>query len=535
MLDTRLIETVFPLRRVSEESVREKNIRHGHISTLHIWWARRPLAASRATALAALLPDDPRRRETLLRLVRDLAPWEAVQGENPDLEEARARIRETFGGRAPRVLDPFAGGGAIPLEALRLGCETHALDYNPVAVLILKCVLEYPQRYACPDSVSVLPLPPHPPEEAAGPQQRRLFGETDGEEKGGESPLLRAVRAWGEWVLEEARRELARFYPADPDGSIPVGYIWARTLPCQNPACGAEIPLMRQTWLAKKENKKVALRLVPNPAAGRVDVEIVEGRAITFDPDEGTVTRAHVRCPLCGGSIDDDTTRRLFREGKAGQRMMAVVLYCPHPTPGGFAATPSPLPPGGRGEGARGRGEGKTYRLPADADREAYRAAGAALEEKRRELWAEWGIDPVPDEPLPPLETLGFRVQRYGLTRWGDLFNPRQQLALITFAGKVRQAHAQMLAQGADPEFAKAVVTYLALGISRLTDRNSVLCRVIPQTEAIGFTFTRQALPMLWDYIEMSPFAHPSGWSNLLEDSVSNVAHLTGIPPVAAP
>jgi hypothetical protein len=266
-----------------------------------------------------------------------------------------------------------------------------------------------------------------------------------------------------------------------------------------------------------------------------VDVEIVEGRAITFDPDEGTVTRAHVRCPLCGGSIDDDTTRRLFREGKAGQRMMAVVLYCPHPTPGGFAATPSPLPPGGRGEGARGRGEGKTYRLPADADREAYRAAGAALEEKRRELWAEWGIDPVPDEPLPPLETLGFRVQRYGLTRWGDLFNPRQQLALITFAGKVRQAHAQMLAQGADPEFAKAVVTYLALGISRLTDRNSVLCRVIPQTEAIGFTFTRQALPMLWDYIEMSPFAHPSGWSNLLEDSVSNIAHLTGIPPVAAP
>jgi putative DNA methylase len=142
MPDLRLIEVDFPIRPVSEESVREKNIRHGHISTLHIWWARRPLAASRTTALAALLPDDPHRREALLRLVRDLAPYEAVQGENPELEKARALIREAFGGRPPRVLDPFAGGGSIPLEALRLGCEVHALDYNPVAVLILKCVLE---------------------------------------------------------------------------------------------------------------------------------------------------------------------------------------------------------------------------------------------------------------------------------------------------------------------------------------------------------------------------------------------------------
>ena len=510
MPDTRLIEAGFPLRHVPQESVREKNIRHGHTSTLHIWWARRPLAASRATALAALLPDDPRRRETLLGLERDRALWEAVQGENPHLEEARGLIREAFGGHAPRVLDPFAGGGSIPLEALRLGCETHALDYNPVAVLILKCVLEYPQRYARPDSVSFLPLPPRPPAEKAGPEQPRLFGqasEEDGEEA---SPLLRAVRAWGEWVLEEARRELVRFYTADPDGSVPVGYIWARTLPCQNPACGAEIPLLRQTWLAKKDNRKIALRLVPNHASGRVEAEIVEGQAIPFDPDEGTVTRAHVRCPLCEGSIDDDVTRRLFREGKAGQRMMAVVLHHPHRA-------------------------GKTYRLPTEADLEGYRAACEALEEKRRELWAEWGMDPVPDEPMPPLETLGFRVQRYGLTRWGDLFNPRQQLALITFADKVRQAHAAMRSQGADPDFARAVATYLALGISRLTDRNSVLCRVIPQTEAIGFTFTRQALPMLWDYIEMSPFAHPSGWSNLLEDSVSNIAHLTGIPPVAAP
>ena len=499
----RLIEADFPLRKVSEESVREKNIRHGHISTLHIWWARRPLAASRATALAALLPDDPRRRGELLTLVSEISPWEvASNGNAPAVEKARQLIREAFGGRAPRVLDLFAGGGSIPLEALRLGCETFALDYNPVAVLINKAVLEFPQRFGRPDQVKTVPLPPALQDQPG--TDYRLF---DVEGKRTKSPLLRAVSAWGAWVLVEARKELDQFYPKDPEGSSPVGYIWARTLPCKNPACGVEIPLMRQAWLAKKDGKKIALRLIPNREERRVEAEIVgaNGEPIDFDPEEGTVSRAHVRCPLCGGTIDDKTTRKLFREGKSGQRMMVVVLHHPNRT-------------------------GKSYRLPTERDMQAYRAAEAALEQKRQALWAEWGTDPVPDEPLPRLGTLGFRVQRYGLTRWGDLFNPRQKLTLITFAEKVRQAHAKILAQGAEPEFAKAVATYLALGISRLADRSSVLCRVIPQTEAIGFTFTRQALPMLWDYIEMNPLTHPSGWSALLEDSISNIAHLTCIP-----
>jgi putative DNA methylase len=500
MPDLRLIEVDFPIRPVSEESVREKNIRHGHISTLHIWWARRPLAASRTTALAALLPDDPHRREALLRLVRDLAPYEAVQGENPELEKARALIREVFGGRPPRVLDPFAGGGSIPLEALRLGCEVHALDYNPVAVLILKCVLEYPQRYAKPDSVSALPLP-------VRERSSLLLFEEEGPD---ESPLLRAVRAWGAWVLEEARRELQPFYPPDPDGSVPVGYIWARTLPCQNPACGVEIPLMRQTWLAKKDNRKIALRLVPNRAARRVDAEIVEGRAISFDPEEGTVTRAHVRCPLCGGSIDDDTTRRLFREGKAGQRMMAVVLHHPDRP-------------------------GKRYRLPTARDLEAYRAAEQALDEKRRKLWEEWGMDPVPDEPLVRVPiTFGIiNVWVYGMTRWGDLFNPRQKLALITFANKVRQAHAQMHSQSADPDFAKAVVTYLALGVDMLAAFCNTLARWENTSEAIKQLFSRQALPMLWDYAELNPFSGSTGsWAAGWEYYLDVLAHLTRIPPV---
>lgn len=495
----RLIEVAFPIKEVSEHSRREKNIRHGHISTLHIWWARKPLAASRATAFAALIPapNGPKDRERLLNLVKRLAPWESSLDKGI-LAEARELIRQAHGGPL-KVLDPFAGGGAIPLEALRLGCETYALDYNPVAVLILKAVLEYPQKFG----------------HSIRRKVRTEMGEIIEEEV---NPLLEAVQRWGKWVLEEARKELAAFYPPDPDGSIPVGYIWARTLPCQNPACGTEIPLMYQTWLAKKDKRRVALRLLPNRTQKRVDVEIVEGSAIDSDPKEGTVSRAHVRCPVCGGTIDDGTTRRLFREGKAGQRLMAVVL--------------SPLPKRGRGAGGGG---GKRYRLAAERDLEAYRAAERALEEKRWALWAEWGLDPVPDEPTPlgggPGAERAFSVHKYGLTRWGDLFNARQKLALITFAEKVRRAHAQMLEEGAEPEFAKVVTTYLAITFNRFADKNANLVVYDVTRETVEHVFGRQALPMVWNYIEANPFAD-IGWPNAREWVELVLTHLTRIPPV---
>jgi adenine-specific DNA methylase len=265
---------------------------------------------------------------------------------------------------------------------------------------------------------------------------------------------------------------------------------------------------MRQTWLAKKENRKIALKLIPNREAQRVDVKIVgtKEEPINFNPEEGTVARAHVRCPLCGGTMDDKTTRRLFREGKSGQRLMAVVLH--HPD--------------------RPR---KTYRLPTEHDLEAYRTAEAALVGARHRLARDWGIDPVPDEPLPLMSGV-FNVPIYGLTRWGDLFNARQKLALITFAEKVRQAHAQMRSQGAEPEFAKAVVTYLALALDMMAAFCNTLARWENTSEAIKQLFSRQALPMLWDYAELHPFSGSTGsWEAGWEYYLGVLAHLIDIPP----
>ncbi len=432
------IEVDFPIKEVSEESAREKNIRHGHISTLHIWWARRPLASSRASIYAALTPEPKDEEERLKKsqFIAQLAKWE--NSLNKDLiERARKEIMDANGGVPPKVLDPFAGGGAIPLEALRLGCETYASDLNPVAVLIEKCTLEYPQKYgrgsefgfrdsefeekgenqdekfqrvrgvaesneSCGRNIqddqkfsngrevrSYISDPTssdiHTSEYSRGMGQRLNEGihsvSTDSQrlsngigdsstfsseirlsktesdrydsERNKEywndakssnsklekpldlfpnpefripNPLLTDVKKWGEWVLEEAKKEIGKFYPKDPDGSIPVGYIWARTIMCTNPSCGVEIPLVRQTWLAKKDKKKIAFYMYRGLDFGargsnRVEFVIVEqknGQWIPispnpeslipnpdFDPEVGTISRAKVVCPCCKTGISD--------------------------------------------------------------------------------------------------------------------------------------------------------------------------------------------------------------------------------------
>ncbi len=496
MEDKRFIEVAFPVKAVSEESAREKNIRHGHISTLHIWWARRPLASSRATNYAALIPapKDEEELERKKRFIAKLSKWESsldeevIRRAREDIMEYFRQIRDDPNQERPRVLDPFAGGGSIPLEALRLGLETYAVDYNPVAVLILKAVLEYPQKYG---------------KKRKGALDEWIAG---GKGEGKDHDLVRDVKKWGEWVLQEAKKELERFYPVDEDGYIPVGYIWARTITCQNPACGAEIPLMRQFWLAKKNNKKVAL--YPYVEGKEVKFKIVgdgyEPMPSDFDPSKGTVKGAKVTCPVCGMTHDANTTRKLFREGKAGQRMVAVVLYHPEK-------------------------RGKIYRLPTERDIRAYEEAKRYLEEKRAKLMEEWGIDPVPDEPIPPERAKGnsgFRVLLYGMTKWGDLFNDRQKLALITFAEKVRQAYERMLAEGYDEEYAKAVVTYLAFAVDKLADYNSTICMWHSSKDLIAHTFGRQSIQMTWDYIELHPFSDSSGnWGASIEWIIRVIAN----------
>ena len=384
----RLIEVALPLKEVSEQSAREKSIRHGHISTLHIWWARRPLAACRAAVFASLIPDpdDPECPESFRKLVMEtlgrnefapkngdgsavedtprnrclefikhLVRWE--NSNNPDyIEPARKLIAAAHKflhpdaqGDAPKVLDPFAGGGAIPLEALRLGCEAHAIDINPVAHLIELCTLVYPQKYGRLDSRPVPEyikrlvahnrvkkkekgqgLPLFDAQEADEPPVAMAEGEiipdveiTEADYR--KNPLAADVKYWGHWVLEAVRTELGSLYPISADDRLPVAYIWARTVPCPNPLCRASVPLVLQSWLCKKSRRQVAIRLLPDHETKRCRVEIASGSDIDFDPDVGTVQQGQAKCPLCQSVVDGDALRSASKSGRMGQQLLAVV------------------------------------------------------------------------------------------------------------------------------------------------------------------------------------------------------------------
>jgi len=348
---------------------------------------------------------------------------------------------------------------------------------------------------------------------------------------------VKDVEEWGKWVLEEARKELGRFYPKDEDGSVPVGYIWARTVKCQSLTCGVEIPLMRQFWLAKKKNKKVFL--FPYIKEGKIEFAIIDASdlsgfkfpveeikerlrkflgmderawrayeeeikakypyyyehylkdGIDVDPSKGTISRAKVTCPVCGYTHGDDWLRQYFRDGKAGERMVAVVLTKP-------------------GE------KGKRYRIATEKDVKAFEEAKKYLEEKIPKLRKEWGIEPVPNEPLPPKGTLGFRVQNYGMTKWGDLFNDRQKLVLITFAEKIRAAYSKMLEIKYDSDYAQAIANYLGLILSSTSNYSSNVMRWVNSWEVAAATFSRQALPMIWDYPELNIVTADQGWPAIL-------------------
>ena len=600
----RLIEVDLPIARISAHARREKSIRHGHISTLHIWWARRPLAACRAVICAALWPDPaddlcppafraaageaikafakrvfpdklnqeghdlqetvskeswgrweaisaatltldanqpadmPILRMTLLDFIADFANWD--NSTVPAyLETARTltlAAHVAVGGEPgtrPLVVDPFAGGGSIPLEALRVGADAFASDLNPIPVLLNKVVLEYIPKYG-----------------------QRLADE---------------VRKWGVWIKEQAEKELAEFYPPQkvkledyhpqPKDKItrqadnatwyldrveretPIAYLWARTILSEAPGQGSipvEVPLLRSFWLAKKAGRKVALRWVRDEAGGvkTKTMEVVyceDGQRVirkvkrplleVFQPKRdsevppGTVARGSATCPVAGFTTKVDSVRAQLKKrrgGAADARLFAVVttLVTQRYT-------------GRKAHFEEWNEQGRFYRLPIQGDENAFASAAEELERREQEdgtSRAQKGRREgegiavgqgsrrslVPDEVISLNELRRVSVPIYGMERWGDLFSPRQALALTTLARLVREV-GNRLASSADVELTEAVQTCIALAIGRQADAGSSLCRWHLTGEKHAATFGRQALGMVWDFSEVVTTSEMTG------------------------
>lgn len=505
----RLIEVDLPIKRISEHARREKDMRRGHVPLLYIWPATRPPAACRAVLCASLWPDpaDPncpptfrvaamqhirafaRRvmkdqkladtcseisfgrwntlsrddvridtanpahlnqlRYALLDFIADFANWD--NSTIPIyLELARALTQaahEALGGAQgarPMVLDPFAGGGAIPLEALRIGADAFASELNPVAVLYNKLILEYIPRHGM-----------------------RLVDE---------------LKKWGNSIKEHAEMDLSEFYPRDPDGSTPIVYLWARTIRCEGPACGAEIPLLRSLWLAKK-GRHVAVKLIPDKKKKRIEFDVVENIK-PKDVGEGTVRRGSATCPVCGYTTPVARVRAQLRErygGAADARLYCVVT-------------------------THSDEQGRNYRLPTKRDLEVVHKATEELERRKRRHHGPFSL--TPDEYLPVMSGV-FNAPIYGHNTWGSLFTPRQALAISTF---VRLAREYVETTRWDEQsVAEAVACILGLAINRLADLNASLCVWQLSTPNTAHVFGRWALPMIMDFGEINPLAAAGG------------------------
>lgn len=495
----KLIEVALPLEVINRESAREKSIRHGHPSTLHLWWARRPLAAARAVLFAQLV-DDPssnleefpteelqrKERERLHKLIERLVVWENIRDEKL-FAEAHAEILKSTGGNPPPILDPFAGGGTIPLEAQRLGLEAHASDLNPVAVLINKALIEIPPKFA-----GKAPVSP----DVAKDQLSHPWPAATG--------LAEDVRRYGQWMRDEAEKRIGHLYPKAtlPDGSqaTVIAWIWARTVTCPNPACGIAMPLVRSWWLGKRKGKEAYV--VPSVIDGTVRFTIGHDpkRAPGTDTD-GTVGRTGAVCVGCGTAVELQYVRAESRAHRMGTQLMATVA-----------------------EGNRAR----IYLEPTPEQ-----ASAATV--------------PRPDD-VPPGELFDWpgriNVVRYGLTTFADLFNPRQLTALTTFSDLVTEAREQVLTDALAAElpqgdrleaggtgaaaYADAVATYLGLGVSRLADIANALCRWENTKEQIRNLFARQAIPMIWDYPDTTPFGKAAGSYTVSLNSIAKAIQVAG-------
>jgi putative DNA methylase len=505
----KLIEVALPLEAINREAAREKSIRHGHPSTLHLWWARRPLAAARAVLFAQLV-DDPSshpdrfptekaqaaERERLHKLIERLVVWENIRDEEM-LAEAHEEILASTDGNPPPILDPFAGGGTIPLEAQRLGLEAHASDLNPVAVLINKALIEIPPKFA--DRPPVFP----------GLAETELAGWSAA------AGLAADVRAYGEWMRDEAEKRIGKHYPKAtlPDGGEAnvIAWIWARTVTCPNPACGIEMPLVRSWWLGKKKGKEayVVPQVVDDtehPSGKRVEFEI--GHYPAGPGAEATKNRQGARCVACGSQATQDEIKRRGLAGDLGAALMAVVA----------------------------EGDRRRVYLPPTNEHEVAAEISRAADVPDQEL----GYDPR-----------NLWTPAYGLTHFSDLFTNRQLMALTMFSDLVSEARERVLADGlaagmppgerlteggeGGEAYADAVVTAVAMAISRSLNKSTAVCSwdSSPKMEAVRGLFARQAIPMAWDFAEANIFASSSG--SFLEDLDWVVRALRFLPSTPIP
>jgi putative DNA methylase len=464
----KLIEVALPLEAINKESAREKSIRHGHPSTLHLWWSRKPLSTCRAVLFASLV-DDPssrpeefpteadqdRERQRLFRLIEELVKWENSNNKQL-LEAAHQEILKSTDGNPPPVYDPFCGGGSIPLEAQRLGLEAHASDLNPVAVLITKALIEIPPKFA--DKPPIHPM-----------MKGKLTGAAMWH---GARGLADDVRYYGQWMRDRAIERIGHLYPkiklpnehGGGEATV-IAWLWARTAQCPNPACAGQMPLASKFTLSIKQGKKAWIQPVVEHSSRSIRFEIKTGNG---SAPEGTVNRRGAQCLICKTPAPLEYVRA---EGKAGR--MSVVLM-------------AIVADGGRG---------RVYLDPVESQIDIARTA--------KPLW-------IPDAPLAQNPRY-ITAPNYGLNKFADLFTQRQLVALTTFSDLITEARPQMIADGASPEYADAITTYLGFGLSRLSDSCNSNCTWSPSADQSVHLFTRQAIPMVWDFSEANVFAGAAG------------------------
>lgn len=501
----KLIEVALPLDVVNQESAREKSIRHGHPSTLHLWWARRPLASCRAVLFASLVDDPSARpdefptlaaqeeeRKRLLSIIERLVKWENLQ-DTALIEEAQAEILKSTNGNPPPVLDPFCGGGSIPLEVQRLGLEAHGSDLNPVAVLITKALIELPPKFA-----NQRPVNPDISQKKLKTAQ--WFGAQG---------LAEDVKYYGQWMRDQAEKKIGHLYPtvelADGDEAKVIAWLWARTVKCPNPGCGCEMPLVKSFTLSSKKGKEAWVEPIIDRTQSPpvISFEVKSGKGIAPESPK-TGRGANFRCLACNQPVNDKHIKAEGRAERMGEQLMAIV-----------------------GEGQRGR----IYLAPSQEHEKVVANA-------KPSWYPEVEIGSDRRSMFTPL---------YGLTHFHHLFTDRQLVALTTFSDLVSGARKQIkkdavkagMADDGVPlneggkgatAYADAIATYLAFAIDKLADYCSSICSWHSGRDTVRNTFARQAIPMSWDFTEVNPFSNSTGnflgAVNWIQKNLETLPHL---------